>query len=141
MPQQGSSPFEGGGNGGSETLKTGVVPGPFVLVALGALVLGACGDESSPDGSPGEAPAAEPAAQPEAASASAPDGPTPSAVPPTSFGCVRGGTSRAEVVELVGEPDSVSYGVWFYGGSQVVFGYGVVLDYSEEDVDLRLCDP
>jgi hypothetical protein len=39
----------------------------------------------------------------------------------------------------MGEPDSVSYGVWLYGGSEITFGYGVVLDYSDAGNVLRLC--
>ena len=53
--------------------------------------------------------------------------------------CIRGGTSRAEVLALMGEPDSVSFGAWLYGRSEITFGYGTVLDFRNEDGNLVLC--
>jgi hypothetical protein len=58
---------------------------------------------------------------------------------PPGPACIRGGTSRAEVLALMGEPDSVSFGVWLYGRSEITFGYGTVLDFTNEDGNLVLC--
>jgi hypothetical protein len=40
---------------------------------------------------------------------------------------------------ILGEPDSVSFGVWLYGRSEVSFGYGVVVAYDDVDENLDLC--
>ena len=53
--------------------------------------------------------------------------------------CIRGGTPRADVRSIMGEPDSISFGVWFYGASEVAFGYGVVVEYRDVDGNLILC--
>jgi len=39
----------------------------------------------------------------------------------------------------MGAPDTVDFGAWVYGESWVTFGYGVVLDYSNQGRNLRLC--
>ncbi len=54
-------------------------------------------------------------------------------------GCFRPGSSREEVRALMGAPDTVDFGAWVYGESWVTFGYGVVLDYSNQGRNLRLC--
>lgn len=54
-------------------------------------------------------------------------------------GCIRGGSTREEVRAIMGEPDSVSFGAWLYGRSSVSFGYGVVVDLSNEGGNLVLC--
>ncbi len=54
-------------------------------------------------------------------------------------GCFRSGSSRAEVRAVMGAPDTVDFGAWMYGRSSVTFGYGVVLDYSNQGDNLRLC--
>lgn len=54
-------------------------------------------------------------------------------------GCFRPGSSRDEVRALMGAPDMVDFGAWVYGESWVTFGYGVVLDYSNQGSNLRLC--
>jgi len=54
-------------------------------------------------------------------------------------GCFRPGSSRDEVRAVMGAPDTVDFGAWVYGRSNVTFGYGVVLDYSNEGGNLRLC--
>ncbi|MDH3207406.1 MAG: hypothetical protein OEO79_12465 [Gemmatimonadota bacterium] len=54
-------------------------------------------------------------------------------------GCLKGGTTRAEVRALLGEPDSISWGVWLYGRSEITFGYGVVVAFAEVDENLELC--
>ena len=59
--------------------------------------------------------------------------------PPLDDGCFRPGSSRAEVRAVMGAPDTVVFGAWEYGRSSVTFGYGVVLDYSNEGGNLRLC--
>ena len=55
-------------------------------------------------------------------------------------GCFRSGSSRAEVRTVMGPADTVDRGAWVYGESWVTFGYGVVLDFSNEGGDLRLCE-
>ena len=59
--------------------------------------------------------------------------------PPPTPGCFRPGSSRDEVRAVMGAPDTVDFGAWVYGQSNVTFGYGVVLDYSNEGGNLRLC--
>ena len=54
--------------------------------------------------------------------------------------CVRGGTPREDVRRILGEPDSISFGVWLYGASEVAFGYGVVIETRDRDGRLKLCD-
>ena len=58
---------------------------------------------------------------------------------PPVDGCIKGGTTRAEVMALLGEPDSISFGAWLYGRSEVTFGYGVVVAYADLDDNLELC--
>ncbi len=55
-------------------------------------------------------------------------------------GCFRSGSTRDEVRAVMGAPDSVVFGAWEYGESWVTFGYGVVLDFSNADGSLRLCE-
>jgi hypothetical protein len=64
--------------------------------------------------------------------------PQPPAQPPPD-GCIRGGTPRAQVQALLGEPDSISFGTWLYGRSSIDFGYGVVVAYSDADQNLMVC--
>ena len=59
--------------------------------------------------------------------------------PPLTDSCFRSGSSRDEVRAVMGAPDTVDFGAWVYGQSNVTFGYGVVLDYSNEGGNLRLC--
>ena len=54
-------------------------------------------------------------------------------------GCFSSGSTRAEVSRVMGSPDSIVFGEWVYGRSGVTFGYGTVLDYHNEDRNLRLC--
>ena len=65
--------------------------------------------------------------------------PTEAEEPPLTPGCFRPGSSRDEVRAVMGAPDTVDFGAWMYGRSNVTFGYGVVLDYSNEGGNLRLC--
>ena len=66
--------------------------------------------------------------------------PTETSEPPlAATGCFRSGSSRAEVRAVMGAPDTVDFGAWMYGRSSVTFGYGVVLDYSNQGDNLRLC--
>ncbi len=58
---------------------------------------------------------------------------------PLATGCFRSGSSRDEVRAVMGAPDTVVFGAWEYGRSSVTFGYGVVLDYSNQGGNLRLC--
>ena len=64
----------------------------------------------------------------------------PSVEPSTRTGCFRSGSTRAEVRAAMGAADRVVAGAWEYGQSWVTFGYGTVLDYSNEGGNLRLCE-
>jgi len=64
----------------------------------------------------------------------------PSVEPPVRTGCFRSGSSRNEVRAAMGAPDTIDRGAWEYGQSWVTFGYGVVLDFSNQDGNLRLCE-
>jgi hypothetical protein len=59
---------------------------------------------------------------------------------PVRTGCFRSGSSRNEVRTAMGAPDAINRGFWEYGQDWVTFGYGVVLDFSNEGGNLRLCD-
>ena len=101
-------------------------PGDYLLVATEA---GSCGDLSTPDTLrvrviSGEAPVSLGAGP-----ASLDAGP----------GCIRGGSTRDEVRAVMGEPDSISFGAWIYGRSSVSFGYGTVVEVSNEGGNLILC--
>ena len=74
----------------------------------------------------------------EAAAAVIATQPAIEARPPVD-GCIKGGTTRAEVTALLGEPDSISWGVWLYGQSEVTFGYGVVVAFADTDENLMIC--
>ena len=65
--------------------------------------------------------------------------PTQTSEPLLATGCFRSGSSRDEVRAVMGAPDTVVFGAWEYGRSSVTFGYGVVLDYSNQGGNLRLC--
>jgi hypothetical protein len=39
----------------------------------------------------------------------------------------------------MGQPDSIVFGAYVYGGSQIIFGYGVVQELSNESGNLILC--
>jgi len=114
------------------------VRGARLLVAALACVacvacVSACGSETRPP-APEAADTVERRAPAAPAVAAAPDT-TPLADP-----CIRGGTPRANVSRIMGEPDSVVYGSWFYGQSEVLFGYGVVVEIRDRG-ELVLCDP
>ena len=64
----------------------------------------------------------------------------PSVEPCTRTGCFRSGSTRAEVRAAMGAADTVVAGAWEYGQSWVTFGYGTVLEYSNEGGNLRLCE-
>jgi len=76
-------------------------------------------------------------------SSSAPPSPDPrppstttDRVPPT---CIRGGSTRDEVLQVMGPPDSIVFGAYVYGRSQILFGYGVVQEWSNAGANLILC--
>lgn len=54
--------------------------------------------------------------------------------------CIRGGTPREDVRRILGEPDSISFGAWLYGSSEIQFGYGVVVETRDPEARLHLCD-
>ena len=64
----------------------------------------------------------------------------PPVEPSVRTGCFRSGSTRAEVRAAMGAADRVVAGAWEYGQSWVTFGYGTVLDYSNEGGNLRLCE-
>jgi hypothetical protein len=64
---------------------------------------------------------------------------TETSEPTLATGCFGTGSTRAEAQAVMGTPDTVVFGAWVYGRSNVTFGYGTVLDYSNEGRDLRLC--
>jgi len=64
----------------------------------------------------------------------------PAMEPSMRTGCFRSGSSRNEVRAAMGAPDAIDRGAWEYGQDWVTFGYGVVLDFSNEGGNLRLCD-
>ena len=66
--------------------------------------------------------------------------PSETSEPLLRTGCFRSGSSRDEVRAVMGAPDAVDRGAWEYGQSWVTFGYGVVLDFSNADGSLRLCE-
>ena len=106
--------------------------GRLVALALAWSVAGACGQEASQDSSTA-AEAPPPAAAPASAAATGPD--TVGMATP----CIRGGTPRGDVSRIMGEPDSVVFGSWFYGSSEILFGYGVVVEIRDRG-ELILCD-
>jgi hypothetical protein len=111
-----------------------LTPALQVALWLSALALPGCGDESlAGDVRTGEAQAPS---QEAATAATLPSAP---AAQPPADGCLRGGTPRAEVQALLGAPDSISWGVWLYGRSEVTFGYGVVVGFADHDGNLRVC--
>ena len=63
----------------------------------------------------------------------------PSEPRPPGTGCIRGGSTREEVLRVMGQPDSIVFGAYVYGRSQIIFGYGVVQELSNESGNLILC--
>jgi hypothetical protein len=106
---------------------------------LGAFA--ACGESAPPRdaaqvpaGPPGSSPrASDPPREPqESALTDSGDRTAPNA-------CIRGGSTREEVRRVMGEPDSISFGAWLYGRSEISFGYGVVVDLSNAGGNLIVC--
>jgi hypothetical protein len=62
------------------------------------------------------------------------------AAPGVRAGCVRGGSTPAEVRAAMGEPDSIVGGWWIYGRTQIQFGYGTVQDFIDGG-NLVRCPP
>ena len=75
----------------------------------------ACADARPASDAP---PAVDPEAPPGSPAAPAPR-PPEAAVPPSGRGpgCFRGGSTREEVLEIMGRPDSVVFGAYVYGRS------------------------
>ena len=103
------------------------------LAAVAAvLTSAACGPQDPGSNAP---PAVAPSAPTLPPAAPQPASPPPSpqapvAQPtPTAVTCIGGGSTQAEVRQLLGEPDSISQNWWIYGRSQILFGYGTVQDY------------
>ncbi|MDH3227878.1 MAG: hypothetical protein OEM67_12440 [Thermoleophilia bacterium] len=99
---------------------------------IGLAAVGGCGPSQRAEPPESEARAT-------AATPSAPASARESAPRPGSSSCIRGGSTREEVRALMGEPDSVSFGAWIYGRSEISFGYGVVVDFSNDGGNLILC--
>ena len=113
------------------SMRRWVAPALVTLLAF----LGAGGCAESPGA--GE-PTAEPAAPTPLEAEVATDPRVPESPLPVD-GCLKGGTTRAEVRALLGEPDSISWGVWLYGRSEITFGYGVVVAFADVDENLEVC--
>ena len=116
----------------------------LVLVVLIRAPSDASRSMSAAEGEATEAPAGMEAVNGDS-SERAPSGaiaPTPAetAEPQVRIGCFRSGSTRAEVRAAMGAADRVVAGAWEYGQSWVTFGYGTVLDYSNEGGNLRLCE-
>jgi hypothetical protein len=109
----------------------------FRLAVLLAIGSSGCGEPSAA-GDPG-ADATNESPEPSAVETPAlVSQPSPGPLPPVD-GCIKGGTTRAEVTALLGQPDSTSFGVWLYGQSELSFGYGVVVAFADHDENLQLC--
>ena len=113
-----------------------VFPVGLVVLLVFVVLIRAPSDAPRPvnaaEGGATEAPAAgEPPVEPPV---------VPSVEPYVRTGCFRSGSSRDEVRAVMGAPDAVDRGAWEYGQSWVAFGYGVVLDFSNEGGELRLCE-
>ena len=76
-------------------------------------------------------------AEPPLPAGPAPAPPASTTVPPSDTGavpqptraCVGPGSTREQVQEALGEPDSIVGGWWHYGRSQFHLGSGIVQDY------------
>ena len=57
-------------------------------------------------------------------------------------GCFRLGDMRAQVRAAMGEPDSIAFRLqWFYEAADLTFDpYGTVIEYSDPDQILSLCE-
>ena len=106
-----------------------------VSAAEGKATEGSAGMEAVSADSSERAPTIVPT-QPEIAEPDA----EPDVEPDVRTGCFRSGSTRAEVRAAMGAADRVVAGAWEYGRSWVTFGYGTVLDYSNEGGNLKLCD-
>lgn len=103
---------------------------PLAALALCGVYV-ACGGAPRDDETTGRDEIQDAAATPSTRAADgavAPPGSTTSFVP---AGCVRGGSTPAEVRAAMGEPDSVVGGWWIYGRTQIQFGYGTVQDFTD----------
>src|SRR5687767_10136509 len=101
--------------------------------ALAALALcsvyAACGVAPRDDEAPRDDALDEPSVRPNRAADGG--GGMPSTAPPVPSGCIRGGSTPAEVRAAMGEPDSIVGGWWIYGRTQIQFGYGTVQDFID----------
>ena len=119
---------------------------PVALVVLLVLVVlirspsDASGPRSAAEGEAAEAPSGTDEASGGVVAQTRAETGEPPAEQFVRTGCFRSGSSRAEVRTVMGPPDTVDRGAWVYGESWVTFGYGVVLDFSNEGGDLRLCE-
>ena len=112
----------------------------LVLVVLIRAPSDASRSMSAAEGEATEAPASMEAVNGEAPSGAIAPTPAETAEPQVRTGCFRSGSTRAEVRAAMGAADRVVAGAWEYGQSWVTFGYGTVLDYSNEGGNLRLCE-
>jgi hypothetical protein len=105
------------------------------VAACACGLLGACGgavDDAEGDAVSDAVEATGSPTQPPAGT-----GPRPTAT--VAATCIRGGTPREDVRRIMGEPDSVSFGVWLYGSSEITFGYGVVVEMRDSARALLVC--
>ncbi len=99
----------------------------LVLVVAAAFALGRYGRgpaEPAPTTMPPISP--PPFDQP---ASTAPTPTTPTAAPEESRGCVGPGSTREQVLEVMGEPDTIVGGWWRYGQTQFHLGSGTVQDF------------
>ena len=96
----------------------------------------ACGGAPRDDGTERTDPLGRTTGNPVRAAAQQPD----SATPFFPGGCVRGGSTPAEVRAALGEPDSIVGGWWIYGRDQIQFAYGTVQDFIDGG-NLVRCGP
>ncbi len=113
----------------------------LVLVVLIRSPSDAPGPTNATEGEATEAPAGGSVAPTPAEPGEPPLEPSvePPVEPTVRTGCFRSGSSRNEVTAAMGPPEVIDRGVWEYGLSWVSFSYGTVLDFSNEDANLRLC--
>ena len=105
------------------------------VVLVTCVVMGACGEAARVDESEDAVDSVDSSRLVPNVLSGAGDAPNEDA--PT---CIRGGTTREDVRRILGDPDSVSFGAWLYGSSEIQFGYGVVVETRDPDARLHLCN-
>ena len=94
----------------------------LVLVVAAAFALGRYGRGPVAPSSTSPSPASPPVFGP-------PDTSTAPAAPQAERACVGPGSTREQVLAVMGEPDTIVGGWWYYGRTQFHLGSGTVQDY------------